>query len=93
MSTLTSSVPRQLATAPAERQPKDRLFLLLRIALGAGLLLVLFGWIDLREVGTSLASIRLVPTLLLCVILTADRVLMAYKWNLLLRAFSLSIST
>jgi len=70
-----------------------RLSLLLRVFIG----LVLLAWVirplDLQDVVRRIAALSPLPTLALCAALVLRRVLMAYKWALLLRARQIPIST
>jgi uncharacterized protein (TIRG00374 family) len=64
----------------------------IRFAIGIVLLIVVFRFADIDAVFVNLASINPFWVTVLCVIGIMDRVLMAYKWNLLLRARGIFIS-
>jgi len=66
--------------------------ILIRSALGFGILAFVFWSIDLRAVVTKFIYIRPTLAFALCFTAIMDRVLMAYKWNLLLRARRISLS-
>ena len=72
---------------------KSRLSLVIRIMLGSILLVVVCKSVDLREVVGSFKDIHTIMLIILVPTFVIDRVLMAYKWNLLLKARSIFIST
>lgn len=80
-------------TQMAERQKSKHLSLVIRIMFGAVLLVVVCKSVDLREVAGNFRAIHPIMLITLFVTFVVDRVLMAYKWNLLLKARSISIST
>lgn len=57
------------------------------------MLIIAISWsVDMRDVIRGLGSIRPVPFAVLCITGLLDRVLMAYKWSLLLRARGILIT-
>lgn len=64
---------------------RSRAAFLLRLGVSAGLVLLLFLLADWRRVGARLAGADPVFLLLVLVLATSDRLLMAWKWWLLLR--------
>jgi uncharacterized protein (TIRG00374 family) len=68
------------------------LFLIIRLAVATGLIVVLLRSIDTHAVADGLTSIEPDWAMLLCIMTFIDRALMAYKWNLLLRAQGAVIS-
>lgn len=71
---------------------RRRLVLLIRFVVGLTLLVAVFSFIDVGVLASTLTSIHLVPAIALFVTGFADRMLMAYKWNLLLDARGIRIS-
>lgn len=69
-----------------------RLFFWGRLLLGAGLLSWLFYSTDLGELGTTIGYASPLLLVIAYLIGIVDRILMAYKWNLLLRAQAITIS-
>ena len=70
----------------ARTSGRQRLFSLLRILLSLGLIGVLLYFVDVKQVGEALVNAN---PLLICVALLwlfLDRVVMAYRWDVLLRA-------
>jgi uncharacterized membrane protein YbhN (UPF0104 family) len=63
-----------------------------RIAVAVGLLLAVFESIDMRSLEGRLLLIRPETAAVLCITAVFDRVLMSYKWNLLLRSRGVLIS-
>lgn len=64
---------------------------LLRILLSGGLLVALFYFVDVGEMAQTIAQSNPYWVLLAYAIGIVDRVIMAYKWNLLLRAKNITI--
>jgi uncharacterized protein (TIRG00374 family) len=56
------------------------------------LLTVIFGWIDTSQVNIALKNVNYWFLVLALIIFTADRILMAFKWNLLLNVKGIKIS-
>ena len=71
---------------------RRQLSLLLRIAVSAGLLGLLLAFVDVARLGRLLADIDPGAVLLVILLVTADRVLMAWKWWLLLRGRAAAVS-
>lgn len=73
---------------------KDRknVIFLLRLLLSFGLIFALFWTIDLTLVLNRFSSIYSIGIFSVCIIFAADRVLMAYKWNMLLRSQRICIT-
>src|SRR5262245_51630177 len=70
---------------------KRRLLFLLRVLLSLGLLGLLLRFVDVKQVGNVLVNANL---LLVCVALSwlfVDRVVMAYRWDVLLRAKNIAV--
>lgn len=75
-------------------KPKVRkfLFLLVKLAVAGGLLAWVFSQVDWREVGSILASIRLLPVAGALTVSLATTGLMASRWRLLLGVQNVAIS-
>lgn len=58
---------------------------LLRLGVSLGAVVLVLAWVDLPVLGRLLIAASPVPMLLMLVLIVGDRVLMAYKWWLLLR--------
>ena len=63
-----------------------------RLIVGVVLLAIVLRSIDLREVLASFSAIHPVQALALCLTSAVDRLLMAYKWNVLLRSRGIRVS-
>lgn len=74
------------------RPPRKRLQLLIRVALSAGLLALLAYTIDLREMGQLLAGLRWDLFVLLIILCLFERLLSAWKWQVLLAAHGSALS-
>ncbi len=68
-----------------------RKFLWMRVGLSLGLILFLLYTIDLREIADIVSRCDFTYVLLAYFIAICDRVLMAYKWNILLKAKGIRI--
>jgi len=68
-----------------------RIYTWARLLLGVGLIAFLFYTVDLREMGDAIVRSDPSYILLAYVVGLGDRVLMAYKWNVLLRAQAIGI--
>jgi uncharacterized membrane protein YbhN (UPF0104 family) len=62
-----------------------------KLILGLGLLAWLLSRLDQNAVATALGNLTVGPVLLLLLLVTLDRLVMAWKWNLLLRAVGLVV--
>lgn len=71
---------------------KRRLSLIIRIAVAIGLLTAIFRTLDIRVIANNIYSIQPFIVIMLCITAILDRILMAYKWNLLLRTRGISLS-
>ncbi len=71
---------------------KPKTDLLIKFLISSGLMGYLFWKMDLREVRNVLAHVNLKIFLFAILVITLDRLLMAYKWNILLRAKGLYTS-
>jgi len=80
------SESRLTATEPARRSSRRRWVLVAKLLVGTSLVVVLARSTDLRQVVQILRSTNPFLFAVVCLIAVLDRVLMAYKWNLLLRA-------
>lgn len=74
------------AQQPAKRNPLTKPGNWLRLLLSGGLLALLLTTVDLQEMGELVAQSNKWLILLAFLVGMVDRVLMAYKWNVLLRA-------
>lgn len=93
VSLLSTSTDTSTTAIPGkDRHLRGWLPFAVRIVIGLSLLVALFWAIDIRAVSRSLTSICAVPVIALCIMALIERVLKAYKWNLLLRARQISIS-
>lgn len=85
-------VPSEGTSGSTDRPRRRRLFLFLRFLIGVSVLIAVLWSIDLDGVASRFLSLRPGMGLLLCFTAVLGRVLMAYKWNLLLSARGISIS-
>ena len=74
---LQSEAPRTLRTLPR--------FRLIGYLISGVLVIVLLSYVDIREVGRLLARVDGSRALIAALVIVADRMLMVYKWHLLLR--------
>ena len=70
---------------------KNKLFWI-RLILSAGLIAFLFYTVDLQDAFTTLTITNPVYLIAALLIAFGDRILMAYKWNILLQARGINIS-
>jgi uncharacterized membrane protein YbhN (UPF0104 family) len=78
------------ATAPAPGG-KRRFITGLQLLLGLGILAWLLSRLEPGSVTAVLNNIRTGPALILLLLVTLDRVIMAFKWNMLLRALGIVV--
>ena len=71
---------------------KKRWKMILRLLLSGILLSVLFSFADWDQIIATLKDARYQYLLLALIVMTANRFLMSYKWNLLLKAKGISVS-
>jgi uncharacterized membrane protein YbhN (UPF0104 family) len=82
-------IPAPPAAPSPQPGGKRRLATALQLLLGLGLLAWLLSRLEPGSVTAVLLSLRAWPAVILLLLVTLDRVLMAFKWNLLLRALGI----
>lgn len=64
----------------------------IQILIGIVLIVLIFTWVDFDEVKSSLRTFKYEYLLYSFLVITADRILMAYKWKLLLKTKQIKLS-
>ena len=84
--------PELMALAqPHGRKPRGRRARYLRLAVSLLLIAVVLYFVDWRELAGALVRINLWYLLPFAILMYADRAMMAYKWNLLLRVAAVRV--
>ena len=65
---------------------------IIQIIISIGLLILLFSWIDFKQITGVIENLNYIYILIALLIITLDRILMGFKWNLLLRVRGIKIS-
>ena len=71
--------------------PRKRIFLLLKLAVSAGLVWVLYRKIPLADFRASMTALHAAPLLVVGVLLFVNTLLSAWKWQILLRADGVTV--